>query len=123
MPKKILSVGNCSFDHRCLARMMDQHFRAEVYAARHADEAVERLRAEPFDLVLVNRVFHGNGQMGLDAIRMIKADPELAATPIMLVSNYPEYQAEALAAGAEHGFGKDQFQALHTVESLRQVLA
>jgi hypothetical protein len=41
----------------------------------------------------------------------------------MLISNYPEYQAEALAAGAKVGFGKDQFESLEAVESLRQVLA
>ena len=123
MRKKVLSVGNCSFDHGKLSRLMNQHFRAEVFAARHTEEAFQRLRAEQFDLVLVNRIFHGNGQQGLDAIRSIKADPELAATPVMLVSNFAEYQAEALAAGAKLGFGKDQFETLDAVESLRQVLA
>jgi two-component system chemotaxis response regulator CheY len=82
MRKKILSVGNCSFDHGRLARMMGRHFQAEVFAARHAEEAFQRLRAERFDLVLVNRVFHGNRQEGLEAIRSLKADPGLAATPV-----------------------------------------
>jgi CheY-like chemotaxis protein len=123
MRKKILSVGNCSFDHGRLAHLMSQHFRAEVFSARHTEEAFQRLRSERFDLVLVNRVFHGNGQEGLEAIRSIKADPDLAATPVMLLSNFPEYQAQARAAGAELGFGKDQFHSLDSVESLRQVLA
>jgi CheY-like chemotaxis protein len=123
MRKKILSVGNCSFDHGKLARFMSQHFHAEVFAARHTEEAFQRLRAERFDLVLVNRIFHGSGHEGLETIRSIKADPELAATPVMLLSNYAEYQAQALAAGAEIGFGKEQLESQETLENLRQVLA
>jgi CheY-like chemotaxis protein len=122
MGKKILSVGNCSFDHGQLSRLMSQHFRADVFPARHTEEALERLRREQFDLVLVNRIFHGNGQQGLDAIRRLKAEPDLAATPIMLVSNFPEHQVEAQAAGAEPGFGKNQFHGLESVESLRRFL-
>ena len=123
MTKKVLSVGNCSYDHGQLTKQLSKHFQAEVVAAEHTEEALERLRAEPFDLVLVNRIFDGNGQEGLDAIRRMKAEPELANMPVMLVSNYPEYQQKAVAAGASPGFGKDQFKTLHSVESLRRVLA
>ena len=123
MTKKVLSVGNCSYDHGQLTHQLSEHFQAQVVAAEHTEEALERLRAEPFDLVLVNRIFDGNGQQGLDAIRRMKAEPELAGTPVMLVSNYPEYQQEALSVGAEPGFGKDQFKTLHSVEGLRRFLA
>jgi two-component system chemotaxis response regulator CheY len=122
MQKKILSIGNCAYDHGQLAGLMRRHFRAEVFAVKHTEEALQRLQADRFDLVLVNRVFHGNGQQGLDAIRRMKADPNLATTPVMLVSNFPEYQAQALAEGAEPGFGKSQFEMLDSLESLRRFL-
>ena len=47
------------------------------------------LRAGEFDLVLVNRVLDADGSSGLDLIRAIKADPDLANVPVMLVSNSP----------------------------------
>ena len=95
---------------------------AEVLGVPHTEEAIRRLRTDQFDLVLVNRIFHGNGQRGLDAIRRLKADPELAAMPVMLLSNLADHQAEALAAGAEPGFGKSQFAVLASLEGLRRFL-
>ncbi len=123
MSKRVLSVGNCGYDHGRLTRLLGEHFNAVVHGAEHTEAALERLRTEQFDLVVVNRIFDANGQHGLDAIRRIKAEPTLAATPVMLISNYPQYQEEALAAGAEPGFGKDQFESLDSVESLRKFLS
>ncbi len=69
-------------------------------------QALTSLRAGEFDLVLVNRIFDGDGSKGIELIRAIKADPHLARTPVMLVSNYAEAQAEAKELGALPGFGK-----------------
>jgi two-component system chemotaxis response regulator CheY len=77
-----------------------------VVPAHSADEALDRLRREKFDLVLVNRVFDANGSAGLDLIHAVKADDQLRDVPVMLVSNYASAQAEATAAGAAPGFGK-----------------
>src|SRR4051794_40412580 len=98
MDKKILAIGNCSHDHSRLAKWMEHHYRATVVSARHTEEAIERLRADRYDLVLVNRIFDEDGEEGLDAIRRMKADPEFAQTPVMLMSNFHEYQMQALAA-------------------------
>ena len=38
----------------------------------------------------------------------------LAATPVMLVTNYPEHQQAAVEAGAEPGFGKDVLRSAET---------
>jgi two-component system chemotaxis response regulator CheY len=105
-----------------LARLVSEHFPAEFCRAQRIDEALAQLRGEAFDLVLVNRVFDRNAQQGLELIRQIKADPELAGTPVMLLSNYPQYQEEAVAAGAEPGFGKDHLYRPETREKLRQFL-
>jgi CheY-like chemotaxis protein len=122
MTKKVLSIGNCRYDHGRLASMLNEHFRAEVVPVRHADEALEKLNSQPFDLVLVNRVLHRDGQQGLEVIRRLKAEPDLAATPVMLLSNLANYQQMALAAGAEPGFGKEQFEDPEVIEGLRRYL-
>jgi CheY-like chemotaxis protein len=103
---RILSVGQCSFDHGSMTRHLGKIYGAEVAKANTVGEALVTLRAGNFDLVLVNRVFDGDGTQGLDLIRAIKADPELASIPVMLVSNYEDVQVEAQSLGALPGFGK-----------------
>lgn len=120
MPKKVLAVGNCSFDHANLSGMISSHFAAEVAPAGTADEALEMLRGDRFDLVLVNRVLSGG--TGIDLIQRIKADDRLAEIPVMMLSNYPESQADAEAAGAAPGFGKAQLADPKTLDKLRPFL-
>ena len=103
---RILSVGQCSFDHASIVRHLGQVYGAEVAGADSKGQALTTLRAGQFDLVLVNRVLDADGTSGLDVIRAIKADPELAGTPVMLVSNYQDAQSEAQSLGALPGFGK-----------------
>ncbi len=120
--KKVLDVGQCGTDHGVIRRLLEKHFAAEVSQADDADEALAQLRAAPFDLVLVNRKLDVDHSDGLQIIRAIKADPALATTPVMLVTNYPQFQEQAITAGAEPGFGKDQCHAAATRELLRKYL-
>ncbi len=106
MPKQVLDIGQCGFDHGSIARMMHRNFSARVLAADGFDDALVVLRREPCDLVLVNRQLDADGSDGLDVVRRLKTDAILAKIPVMLVSNYPESQQTAVAAGAEPGFGK-----------------
>jgi CheY-like chemotaxis protein len=103
---RILSVGQCSFDHGLITRHLRMIYEADVVGADSVGQALVTLRAGNFDLVLVNRIFDGDGTPGVDLIRALKADHELAGIPVMLVSNYEEAQAEAVSAGALPGFGK-----------------
>jgi len=103
---RILSVGQCSFDHGSINRHLGQTYGAEVARADTKGQALATLRAGEFDLVLVNRVLDADGSSGLDLIRAIKADPTLAGLPVMLVSNYEDAQVEAQSLGALPGFGK-----------------
>jgi two-component system, chemotaxis family, chemotaxis protein CheY len=105
MPR-VLSVGQCGFDHGKIARGLGAGFGAEVVAADTFPEAVSALRGGRFDLVLVNRVTDDDGTDGLDLIRTLKADPTLAGMAVMLVSNRSDAQQEAEALGALPGFGK-----------------
>ncbi len=97
---RILSVGQCGFDRGSLSRFFSKRFGAQVVAADTRDEALDALRSGPFDLVLVNRVADRDGSPGLELIRAIKSDPATAGVPVMLVSNYPDAQDQAVALGA-----------------------
>ncbi|MHC5542025.1 hypothetical protein ACYOEI_27715, partial [Singulisphaera rosea] len=103
---RILNVGQCGFDNSNLTRFFDQHFRARVSNVDTFDEAVASLRAGPFDLVLVNRISDADGSPGLELIGTLKADQALSEVPVMLVSNFANAQADAVALGALPGFGK-----------------
>ncbi len=119
---RILSVGQCSFDHGMITRHLRMIYGAEVVAADTVGQALVSLRAGNFDLVLVNRIFDGDGTPGVDLIRAIKADHELAGIPVMLVSNYEDAQAEAQAVGALPGFGKTDLR-FNSVPALEAVFA
>lgn len=93
-------------DHAAIRRMICEHFEADVVSAHGVHDALERLARQPFDLVLVNRLIPGEAMDGVGFIRAIKADGRFRGLPVMLLSNYAEYQRRAVAAGAEAGFGK-----------------
>jgi two-component system chemotaxis response regulator CheY len=106
MARRVLSVGQCAADHGSISHTLQAQFGASVESAQHADDALERLRDESFDLVLVNRIFDRDGDSGLDFIRRLKGDEALRRIPVMLVSNYHDAQTQAQAVGAVPGFGK-----------------
>jgi CheY-like chemotaxis protein len=120
--KKVLDVGQCGTDHFAIRRLIERQFKAEVVQAHDAAEALAQLRGGPFDLVLVNRKLDLDHSDGLEIIRTIKSDPDLAATTVMLVSNYPDCQAQAVTAGAARGFGKSELTAPSTRELLQGYL-
>jgi CheY-like chemotaxis protein len=111
MTKRVLDVGNCVPDHAAIRGMLEKSFRAEVVQVDGLNDALAALRTEPFDLVVVNRKLDQDYSDGLEVIQTIKADAKLKAVPCMLITNYPDQQQAAVAAGAEYGFGKKE---LHT---------
>jgi two-component system chemotaxis response regulator CheY len=119
--RKVLSVGQCGIDHPAIRRLLQHKFDADVIPADSADEAFAELRSQPFDLVLVNRVFDMGGS-GLEFIADLKADDALARVPVMLVSDLPEAQRQAKELGAMPGFGKAALHRPETVERLAGVL-
>ncbi len=120
---RVLSVGQCAFDHGRIARFLEQSFEAQVLAADTHAEALDLLgRENRMDLVLINRVGDRDGASGLDLIRTIMADSSLRNLPVMLVSNDVNAQAEAERLGARPGFGKAELSFEETVRRLRSVL-
>lgn len=122
MTKRVLSIGNCGFDHGNISATIRQSFGAEVIAASTSAEAFAALQDGPYDLVMVNRVFETNGDSGLDLIKRIKTDSQHGQTPVLLISNHADAQEQALALGAVPGFGKTQVGKPHMIEALRPFL-
>jgi two-component system chemotaxis response regulator CheY len=103
---RILNVGQCAYDHANMVRQFSSNLHATLTAAETFDDALAELRSRRYDLVLVNRVTDADGAPGVDLIRTLKSDPALSSIPVMLVSDFTEAQAEAVALGALPGFGK-----------------
>ena len=122
MAKRVLDVGQCGFDHSAIRRLIESEFAAEVVQAHGLNDAVSQLKNESFDLVLVNRKLDADYSDGLAVVRAIKTDASLTQTPVMLVSNYPDAQEAAVAAGASLGFGKAELYQPATREKLRPFL-
>lgn len=109
-------------DHGSLRAMLEANFPVSLIQAHSADEVWKFLQANPVDLLLVNRIFDRDQSDGLELIKRIKADPELATTSCMLISNFEKFQQQAVAAGAELGFGKQRLQEAETKECLARFL-
>lgn len=122
MPKRVLDVGQCNFDHGAIRGMLSQEFGVEVLRAHGWDDTYEALRQGSCALILVNRVLDRGGASGLEIIQKLKADEALKHIPVMLVTNYPEFQQQAQAFGALTGFGKADLHQPATVELLAKWL-
>lgn len=123
MSKRVVDCGNCAADHGAIRALIARHFDAQVVQTHGLDDTLEALRAAPADLLLVNRRLDVDASDGLEVIRRVKDQPELAGVPVMLVTNFPEYQQQAVAAGAVPGFGKAALEAPETLAALRRFLA
>jgi hypothetical protein len=122
MTKRVLDVGNCDMDHGNIRGMLEGSFDASIVRCHTIDEAIAELRKAPADLVLVNRQFDRDLTEGVELIKRVKADAQFRATPCMLITNFPEHQAEAVAAGGEPGFGKRELGLPKTRELLSKYL-
>lgn len=122
MSKRVLSVGQCSPDHNSIRQLIETRYSATVVPADRAQDALEKLHSERYDLVLVNRKLDIDYSDGLEVIKQIKADPELREVPVMLITNYAEHQQLAVEAGAVPGFGKLEYEQPQTHEKLQKYL-
>ncbi len=94
---RVLDVGNCGYDHGKISQMLQRNFNAEVISADSASETLERLARESFDLILVNRKLDHDYSDGIEVIKLLKNHPEFSAIPVMMITNYPEHQEQAVA--------------------------
>ena len=106
MGKKVVLVGHCGPDSSFLRMAVSSAERGlSVSMADDAQELKAALDAG-VELVLLNREL-GWGFDQTYGVEVIKAlGPAYPKTRFMLVSNYAEAQAAAVAAGGVPGFGK-----------------
>ena len=102
--------------------MVEQAFGASVLQSHGLDDTLAMLREQSIDLVTINRKLDQDYSDGLEIARAIKADPQLQAIPVMLITNYEEHQQAAIAIGCVRGFGKLALAAPSTRETLRPFL-
>jgi CheY-like chemotaxis protein len=120
MPANILDVGQCGFDGPRMAKLWHEALGAKVHDCGTCEAAVQQVKKNKYDLVLVNRVLASDGSSGLDVIReLVKSG---VSTPVMLVSDLQEAQEEAVALGAVRGFGKADLGEQSTLDLIAQTL-
>lgn len=122
MSKKVLLVGHCGPDSSYLKMAVKSA--GSAVAILSADDQGELRSALDggVDLILFNREL-GYGfdeKYGVDVIKYLSGNyPTLK---MMLVSNYSDAQAAAVAAGALPGFGKRELGSQRVVELLKGAL-
>lgn len=122
MSQKVVLVGHCGPDSSYLRISVANAIPgAKVSAVDDAVELEQTIKSGA-DLLLVNRLldFGFEETEGVALIRNLRGrHPELKA---MLVSNYPDAQNAAIAAGAVGAFGKRELGQPRVSELLREAL-
>jgi len=122
MTKTVLDIGNCSPDHHAIKRMLVDNFDVNVIRADQWSEASILLASNKVDLILINRKLDIDYSDGMEVLNSLKSEPSTRHIPAMLITNYPEYQQTAVAAGGVYGFGKLELDSPVTRERLGQFL-
>ena len=122
MPKKVALVGHCGPDSSFLRIAVSRAERDIQVVSVDDDSDLKRLLDEGVDLLLLNRQldYGFDEDEGVALIRKLRAAYPRVKT--MLVSNYPEAQAEALQAGAYPGFGKREIGSPKVGQAIRDAL-
>jgi two-component system chemotaxis response regulator CheY len=106
MSKKIVLVGHCGPDSSYLRITVGKAYPGAQVLSADDDVTLGKYLGNGADLLLLNRQldYGFDESEGVDLLkRLRKIYPNLKA---MLVSNYPDAQAAAVAEGALPGFGK-----------------
>lgn len=120
--KTILSIGQCRPDQAAITQFLKANFDVEVITTDLADESLKTLREQSADLVLINRKLDADYSDGMDILATIKSDANLQRIPVMLVSNFADWQEKAVQSGAVYGFGKAELNSPDTVNRVREAL-
>ena len=120
--RRVLDVGNCGPDHSSIRRMLTSNFGAEVIQTDGLADTLTALQENSIDLVLINRKLDNDYSDGIVILEQIKSKPDYSDLPVMLITNYEEHQAKAVALGALPGFGKLEINSAKTRAKLASVL-
>ena len=122
MSKKVALVGHCGPDSSFLRIAVSRAERDVKVVSIDDDSDLKRALEEGVDLLLLNRQldYGFDEHEGVALIRKLRAAYPHVKT--MLVSNYPESQAAAVAEGALPGFGKRELGTPRVAELIREAL-
>ena len=122
MVKKVLLIGHCGPDASYLRLAVQSALKDAAVIPVDDDKELSRALTAGADLLLVNRQldYGFKTESGVELIRELHA--EHPSTRFMLVSNYPDAQAEAVAAGALPGFGKRELGSPRVAQALRSAM-
>jgi two-component system, chemotaxis family, chemotaxis protein CheY len=123
MGKKIALVGHCGPDSSYLRIVVSRAAKdAHVLSADDGRELTQVL-SEGVDLLLLNRQldYGFDDNEGVAVIRKLR--PHYPNVKMILVSNYADAQAAAVAEGALPGFGKRDLNTPMVAEIIREALA
>ncbi|MEM9417853.1 MAG: hypothetical protein AAGA25_02205 [Planctomycetota bacterium] len=113
-------VGHCGFDSSSLTRLAKSALPDVKVVMVNNQKALDEV-AHGQSLLLINRVLDGRFDAGT-SLAMIEHFARVDDAPaMMLVSNYPDAQAEAEAAGALPGFGKSDLSNPDVAQRLRDL--
>jgi two-component system, chemotaxis family, chemotaxis protein CheY len=122
MSKKVALVGHCGPDASYLRSAVSGSVRGATILMIDEAARLEKALSDGVDLVLMNRQLDWGFETeeGVELIRQLRTKhPNVKA---MLVSNYPEAQQEAVAAGALPGFGKREIGTSRVTDLLKSAL-
>lgn len=121
--RRVLLVGHCGPDATYLRMTIRSADPGAQILFADTDQELERAVQAGVDLILFNRELDGvfEAPEGIEQIRKLRRSHPQIKT--MLVSNYPEAQQAALAAGALPGFGKRQLGSSEVLSLLREALS
>lgn len=120
--RTIVLVGHCGPDMFMLKSALGRAAAdAPIVTVNDSKSLDEYLNNE--SVLLVNRELDGSfdTQNGVELIKQIVQQEN--SPIIMLISNYQDAQAEAVAAGARKGFGKSDLYDESTTQALRDAVA
>ncbi|WP_088891602.1 ATP-binding response regulator [Leptolyngbya ohadii] len=102
---KILVVDDNNVTQLYITRQLEQQ-RYRITLANHGREALDRLQAEPFDLVLMDVVMPEMN--GYQVLEQIKADPVLRSIPVIMISSTDDLERaiRCIEKGAEDYLSK-----------------
>lgn len=120
--KTVLSIGQCRPDQAAISHYLTSHFGAKVLTADLPRDAYQLLSHQSVDLILINRKLDADYSDGMEILQHLCTDKSTAEIPVMLVSNFAEWQEKAVAIGAIYGFGKAELNRPETKQRLTDVL-
>ena len=122
MSKKVVLVGHCGPDSSFLRIAISRVGKDVQVLSADDGRELNRVLAQGPDLLLFNRQldFGFDDDEGVAVIRKLR--PHYPGLKMMLVSNYPEAQAAAVAEGALPGFGKRELNSPRVADLIREAL-